>query len=252
MDLRRVVSVLGRRLRFVAVTAIIAAAAAYVSAPHAVVYRARATVFMGEGALAYDPTTGQQNPLSVQIGELNNYTFGSLVSAPATARFAVAIAGVPRSPLVAAAETSGAPVLYTELFTVTVVDPDPRVAAALANAAPEALNDELNRLAPAALGQAPPAPAVLYVPAEPPTSPVRSPAGGDALLAIPFGILVAVGAAIIAELLQPTVAAAGQAEALLGVPVLGSTRRRRKWALHRRPLVVAPALPSSGGRKARS
>jgi capsular polysaccharide biosynthesis protein len=193
-----------RRWLLVLVTVVAAGAAAYKATPRPTLYRARSTAFAGADALGFSRSTNRQGNVSVRT---------------------VAEAAVPRTPWAAAGETQAREIPGTELIAITVTDPDPRVAARLANAVPQALTDELDALVGPEPGQLPPPTAVLFEPASIPTRPVPSKTLSDVGIAVLFGLVMGAGALVLAEHLDVTVAAPADAAASTGLPLIGYTVR---------------------------
>lgn len=238
MELRRYTRILLRRWPLIIVTVVVALAVGWAVAPHrATTYTASATVMIGPRS--YTTGTGSNLPTTDQAAGLNTVvlTYTHLVDTGPVAEAAVQATGVPRTPAQVLAETTASNVQYTQLINVSVTDPSPQVAQALASAVASAFVSRVTAApTPAAAGGPPAITAESFGPAGPPSASVPSGHKRDLAVAGIFGLLVAVALAVLAEYLDVTVKDPAEAERRLGAPLLATI----------------PARPRPGGPQGRS
>ena len=164
---------------------------------------------------------------STQIQRINSVTNNTLAALFSSLEFATLLVNdshVPRNPYQELGAISASLEITSLLVGVQVVDHDAAVAARLADAAPQALTQEINKLG----GQAPfialVAPAVASRPTE------GSRRVSNAALGGLFGLLLALIAAHLLEHVDVSFATPRDAERVLDLPVLGAIGMSYRFA----------------------
>jgi len=247
MEILTYLRVLRRRWLLVMTTVVLALGLAYVSAPRTRVYQASSTIVVGPRQLSTDPKrTDFSGDLANGLANLTS-TYAVLIDSEVIASEAVRRTGVRRSPGGVVAATTATAVPGTQVLRVSVVDPEPAVAQALATGMATAFVDRVTAFAPdtpPAIGSPPAVPVYLYQPAGLPVAPL--PLGNRTRIATAgiFGLLAAVGVVLLVEYLDQSIRSVVDAERLLALPVLGAI-----------PLLADPpgarVVPSGGGDQAR-
>ena len=220
MELRRYLSVLRRHAFLVCVTVAVALGVGYAATPRAKAYASHATLFVGTRSFAIDPRSNLPSSDPLVAAELASVTYSKMITSLPTAELAVQRTGVPRSPATVVAETSASEVGTTTLIQLKVVDPNPQIAAQLANAEARAIVDELGQVEPA--GQGGGLPISVFEPASVPGAPQPSALRRNLELAGVFGFLAAVALALVLEYLDLTVRNGADVQRRLELPVLGA------------------------------
>jgi capsular polysaccharide biosynthesis protein len=133
--------------------------------------------------------------------------------------------GVPRAAGAVVAQTSVRNEAGTQLLEVRVTDTSPSVARDLANAVAHAFVDKVQQYepgAPASVGDVPTLPAYVFQEAGLPVVPEPTALNRNLFIAAVFGFLAASGVVLLLDYLDVTVKSAGDAEARLELPVLGT------------------------------
>jgi capsular polysaccharide biosynthesis protein len=225
MEILTYLRVLRRRWPLVVATVAVALGLAYASAPRTRVYRATSTIVVGPRQLSTDPNRSDfSGDLANGLTNLTA-TYAALLDSEVIATEAVRRTGVPRSPGGVVAATTATAVPATQVLRVSVVDPVPAVAQALATGMATAFVDRVTSFTPGtppSVGSPPAVPVYLYQPAGLPFAPL--PLGTRSRLATAgiFGLLAAVGAVLLLEHLDLSVRTVADAERRLRLPVLGA------------------------------
>lgn len=199
MELRRYVKLFAKWWILIVVTAVVGCGVAYATTSHAVAYSATAEIYVGNRHPAQDP---------IQLEEVNGFdqilqTYAAMIPSTVFAKKAVATTGVPRSPGAVAAETTASVVTNTDLVTVTVTDPDPGVAAELANGMATAFVNQIQATpaSPTSSGVVPQEPAYMFETAGVPASALPTGLGRRLILGGVFGLIVAALAVLLIDYL---------------------------------------------------
>jgi receptor protein-tyrosine kinase len=228
MEILTYLRVLRRRWLLVAATVAVALGLAYASAPRTKVYAATSTIVVGPRQLSTDPNrTDFSGDLANGLANLTA-TYAVLLDSDVIAQEAIRRTGAPRSSGGVVGATTATAVPATQVLRVTVVDPVPAVAQALATGMATAFVDRVTSLAPdapPAVGTPPAVPVYLYQPAGLPVLP--QPLGTRSRLATAgiFGLHAAIGAVLAVEYLDQSVRSVEDAERRLDLPVLGAIPR---------------------------
>ncbi len=225
MEILTYLRVLRRRWPLVVVTVATALGLAYATAPRTKVYAASSTIVVGPRQLSTDPNrTDFSGDLANGLANLTA-TYAVLLDSEVIAQEAVRRTGVPRAPGGVVGATTASAVAATQVLRVTVVDPVPAVAQALATAMATAFVDRVTSFtpdAPPSVGSPPAVPVYLYQPAGLPVAPQPLSTRTRIATAGIFGLLAAVAAVLLLEYLDLSVRTVPEAEERLGLPVLGA------------------------------
>lgn len=228
MEILTYLRVLRRRWPLVLVTLAVALGLAYASSPDTSLYQASSTIVVGPRQLSTDPNqTEFRGDLASALASLTA-SYAVLIDSEVVAEDAVRATNAPRSPGGLVAATTAEAVPGTQVLRVSVVDPQPALAQALADAMAKAFVLRVTSLTPAgppAVGAPPAVPVYLYQPAALPAAP--QPSGNRTRLATAglFGLLAAVGVVLLLEHLDLSIRTAEEAERRLALPVLGAVPR---------------------------
>ncbi|CAN5246634.1 YveK family protein [soil metagenome] len=225
MELRRYFAVLSQRWLLIAVTVAAAVAAGYLATPKDLVYTARSTIVVGPRQFSTDPGSSDLSGDATFGLERLTKTYAVLIDSDPIARDAVERAGVDRSPDGVVAATTAVALSGTQLLVIEVADAEPSVARALANGIAEAFVAKVESFeagAPATEGTVPELPVYIFEQAKMPTVPVGTNLESNLVVAGLFGLLAAVGLAVLLEYLDITIKSVEDAEHRLELPVLGA------------------------------
>lgn len=240
MEILTYLRVLRRRWPLILVTVAVALGLAYASAPRTRLYRATSTIVVGPRQLSTDPKrTDFSGDLANGLANLTS-TYAVLIDSEVVAAEAVRRTGVPRAPGAVVGATSAEAVPATQVLRVSVVDPVPAVAQALATGMATAFVDRVTSFTPdtpPSVGSPPAVPVYLYQPASFPFAPL--PLGVKTRLATAgiFGLLAAVAAVLLLEHLDLSIRSVDDAERRLDLPVLGAI-----------PMLADPSPAGGAGR----
>jgi len=236
MEILTYLSALRRRWPLVVTTVVLAVGIAYVSAPKRTLYEASSTIVVGPRQLTVDPArTDSSGSLTVELANLT-VTYAALINSQVIAQEAIRRTGVPRSPGEVVAATKASAVPATQVLRVSVVDRQPAVAQALATEMANAFVERVTSAAPGTsppVGSAPAVPVYLYQPAGLPVAQPQSRRVRVATAGV-FGLLAAIGAALLLDYLDVSIRSSEEAERRLDLPVLGTI-----------PLLMTPAWGGS-------
>ncbi len=228
MEILTYLRVLRRRWPLVATTVLVALGLAWASAPRTEMYEASSTIVVGPRQLSTDPNrTDFSGDLANGLFNLTA-TYAVLLDSEVIAQEAVRRTGVPRSPGGVVGATTATAVPATQVLRVSVVDPVPAVAEALATGMATAFVDRVNSFAPdspPSVGAPPVVPVYLYQPAGLPVAPMPNGTATRLATAGVFGLLAAVGVVLLLEHLDRSVRSVADAEDRLELPVLGAIPR---------------------------
>jgi len=224
MEILTYLRVLRRRWLLLAMTVAVALAVADASAPKTVLYEASSTIVVGPRQMSSDPgRTDFSGDLAYPLANLTA-SYAVLLDSEVVAEDAVRRANVPRSPggVVGATTTEAVP--GTQVLRVTVIDPEPAVAQALATAMATSFVERVTSYAPggsSGVGGPPALPVHLYQPAGPAGA---RPLSNRTRLATAglFGLLAAVGVVLLLEHLDLSIRSVEDAEHRLEPAVLGA------------------------------
>jgi capsular polysaccharide biosynthesis protein len=226
MELRRYLAVLKKRWPLVAATVVLALVLAVLATPRTARYTASSTIVVGPRQ--YSTTQGNSSTISGDqaVGVIILLqTYAELIPTAPVAMDALAQTGVPRSAGTVVAETRASAIPSTQLLTITITDPVPTVAQALATGMANAFVNKVNSFKPdqaATVGTLPEIPVYVFQPALLPTVPQSTGLRSNLILAGIFGLLAALAAVALLEYLDVTIKTTEDAEARLGLPVLGA------------------------------
>lgn len=226
MELRRYLAVLRRHVLLVVITVAVALGVGWRSTSRVRLYSSQATLFIGSRAFASNPTTNLPSSDPILAAQIASLTYARMIVSLPTATSAIRDAGILRSPAAAVAETTATAVPNTTLIRIQVVDTDPQVAVALANAEATAFVTELKQLEPDAGSQGVALPAYVFEGASAP-APRPLALRRNVELAGIFGLLVAVALTSLVEYLDVTIRGATDAQLRLELPVLGAVPIQR-------------------------
>ncbi len=225
MEILTYLRLLRRRWLLIAITVIVALGLARASAPTTKLYEASSTIVVGPRQLSTDPNRTEFS------GELTNglaylaSTYAVLIDSEVVAEDAIRRTKLPRLPGGLVQATTATAVPGTQVLRVSVVDPEPAVAQALATAMSTAFVDRVTLLAPEAapsVGAPPAVPVYLYQPAGFPGAPRTLSNRPRLITAGLFGLLAAVGVVLLLEHLDLSIRSVEDAEQRLELPVLGA------------------------------
>src|SRR5581483_700476 len=145
MELRRLLAKIRQRKLLIVVIALAALAAGYSATSRVALYRATATLYVG---IPENVSSTFFNGVQQTGTELAAATFSKMVATPTVISQALTSSGEPRSVGQVYAETRAGVVPNTDLILVSVTDPDPVVARALANGVADAFVSQITKLQP--------------------------------------------------------------------------------------------------------
>lgn len=218
MEVRRYLSIIRRRALLI--LAIIAASiiAGYLVTPKTKTYTTTSTLYVGQQQIDIDPRAGQVNGAYAQGIDRLITTFSVMLKSAKVARATIENTGVSRT----TGEVTGSVTVVqpplSNLIAVSVTDPDPATARALANGVASTFEDQINALQPSANSE----PLVsFYERAALPTVPNPTDLIRNLALATLFGIIVAGGLVALLEHLDITISSNDDVERHLELTVLG-------------------------------
>ena len=222
MELRRYLAILRRRWLLVVACLVAALAGAWFATPDTSVFAAQSVIYVGSRQLA-GASSGQISSEPLLAAERITTTFAEMLDSPPIAADATAKLGLDRAPQTVVGQTRVSNTPGTQLLRVTVSDTDPDVARDLANALADAFVAKVQTFepgVPARPGDVPTLPAYVFQRATVPDEPVPGGRRRNLLLAGGFGLVTAIGLALLLEYLDLTIRTAADAERRLGLPVL--------------------------------
>ena len=222
MELRRYLAILRRRAALIVVTVLVALTAGVLTLNRVDTYSATSVLYVGNRQISDEPglLSGDRAAGLDRVTQ----TFSHMIDSEPIIRQAIAAADVDRDDEEVVANTRTNIPLLTSLIQITVVDEDPQVAQALANSIADTFVDEVQNFEPATPveeGALPSLPAYVFERASAPTDPIPVDPIRPIVLAFLVGLLLSVGTALLLEYLDITVKSSEEAEAKLGLPVLG-------------------------------
>lgn len=226
MELRRYLAILRRHLVLVVITVAVSLAVGWSSTSRVRLYSSQTTLFIGSRAFATNSNTNLPSSDPIVAAQFASLTYAKMIVSLPTATAAIRATGIARSPAAAVAETTATAVANTTLIHLQVVDTDPQVAVALANAEASAFVEEIKQLEPDAGTQGVALPAYVFETASSPTAQPLALRRNLELAAV-FGALVAVALTSLSEYVDVTVRGAADAQARLELPVLGAVPLQR-------------------------
>lgn len=225
MEILTYIRVLRRRLLLIVLTVAVALGVAHVTASTTKLYQASSTIVVGPRQLSTDPNRTQFS------GELTNglaylaTSYAVLIPSPVIADEAIRLTKLPRTAggLVGATKATAVP--GTQVLLVSVTDPEPAAAQALATAMATAFVNRVTSFAPDAppsVGAPTAVPVYLYRPAGLPVAPLPLSNRSRLITAGLFGLLAAIGVVLLLEHLDLSIRSVEDAERRLQLPVLGA------------------------------
>jgi capsular polysaccharide biosynthesis protein len=222
MELLRYLAILRRRALLIVLTVALAVTAGVLTMNRTDYYSARTVLYVGNRQISDEP--GELSGDRAAGLDRVTQTFARMIDSEPIARQAIEAARVDRDPEDVVARTTTNIPFLTSLIEVDIVDEDPFVAQELANSIADTFVDEVQNFEPAARadeGALPSLPAYVFERASAPTEPIRVDVIRPLILAFLVGLLLSVGTAFLLEYLDITVKSSEEAEAKLGLPVLG-------------------------------
>ncbi len=226
MELRRYFAVFRGHVLLIVGILIVALMVGWGTAPRAKRYFAQASLYVGPNSLA-ETTGGITGPLATAQQII--YTYSKMIPTAPIIQAALDRTGGVRSLAVAESEITATQVQFTQLINVQVKDPEPEVAAALANAMVSAFKDKAQGFTgTGSSGGVPSFPVFPFEPATVPKNPLSNHLGNRLLTAGLFGLVIGAAAAFVVEYLDVTIRTARDAANRLELPVLGAVPLQRR------------------------
>lgn len=219
MELLHYLATLRQRRGLILLTVVVAVVAGWLGTSRQERYTTSSTIVVGIEAPV---TSDQQDARSVAFDRLV-LTYAAIIDSRPLAEEALERTGLPLTPGGVVARTSVVPQPGTQVLRVIVTDDDPMVAQGLANGLAEVFVDQADELGSndgVAGGESGLSTFVLER-ATRPEHPLPTGLARNVVVAGVFGLIVAVGLALLLEYLDVTVKGAEDAQARLGLPVLG-------------------------------
>lgn len=223
MELLRYLVVLRNRWKMIAVTVIVAVAAAWFLSPRTELYKATSSIYVGSRTV--DFTNAGDVAFSLAAADRFVQTFATMIDSETVAALAVDRTRVDKSAAAVVAETSVSHVENTQLLAIQVLDENPTVALRLANGLADAFVDEVQTFEPGDTGgegAVPSLPAYIFERARLPVTPEPTGLGIDLAVAAILGFALGVGFALLLDYLDLTARSIEDAERRLELPVLGA------------------------------
>lgn len=225
MELRRYINLLRDRWLVILLFACIGLLGAYATTPQATKYTASSTLYIGSRIISTQ--TGETNlsgDKAIALERLSR-TFAIMIESPTIAAQALGRTNVDRSVDEIAAATTATSQFGTQLLTISVTDPDPAVASAVANGLADSFVEAVQNYEPESPNQAegalPTLPAYVFERATVPTAPNPTNLLFNLAVGLVIGLLTGVGIVLLLDYLDITVHDAHDAEARIELPVLG-------------------------------
>ncbi len=209
-------------------TLLVALFAAFLVTPRKAPYVAQSSLYVGSQNVNINPgaadVTGDRQ---IGLQYLAN-SYAHLIETRTVTEKAISASGVPRTYDDVKDEIVATPAAQTQIITIQVTDTDPSVAERLANSTASSFVDLINQQErlqnpkASAADNAAPAPVSIFETAVLPTTPQSTGLFRNILLALMFGLLVAIGMVILLEYLDLTLKSADDAQHRLQLRVLGA------------------------------
>ncbi len=211
MELRAYLEILRRRWWILALIPLVAGVTAFgVSKQMTPIYQATAKVLVNQTQV---PGVVQYN--DVLASERLTSTYAELVTRGAVLNAAITKLGLPISPETLAGKTTVTPLRNTQILKISVEDPDPILAARMANVLAQAfLDDNQNQITR-------PGSVSISDEAKVPGSPAKPNIRLNTALGVMLGIMLAGLVVVVVEYLDDTVKSPDDVEALVGTSTLG-------------------------------
>jgi capsular polysaccharide biosynthesis protein len=217
MELRRYLLLLRQRLVLIILTVVAGLAGGYLITNNTPVYRTQTSILVG----TRDATSQSSNEI-IQLDRIIA-TYAAMVKSTPVAQGAVATSHAPRTVGQVIGETTSVVVPNTNLISITVTDPDPGVAQAVANGVAASFITQVTNLGFQSGAAASSAPSVTIVQqASRPGAPLPTSLKRDLALGAIFGLIVSVGVVLILDYLDITIKSSEDLEHHLDLPVLGT------------------------------
>jgi capsular polysaccharide biosynthesis protein len=218
MEVRRYLSIVRRRALLILVIIAASLVAGYLVTPKQKTYTATSTLYVGQQTIDIDPRSGIVNGSYAQGVDRLITTFLEMLKSRRIARTGIQDTGVERTTTEVQAAVTAVQPIATNLINLSVTDPDPATARALANGIGKAFENQINDLQPTSTDE----PIVSFFErASLPTVPEPSDLIRNMGLAFVFGIIVAGGLVALLEHLDITLRSNDDVERHLELPVLG-------------------------------
>jgi capsular polysaccharide biosynthesis protein len=246
VELRRYLKLIRRRLLLVVITAIVGAAVGYVTTSQAAIYRATATIYVGQSKLQDNAAdlygvTGFDQIVS---------TFAQMIPSEVIAQDAILATDIDRSAGAVAAATTATVVTNTNLIDVSVEDGDPVVAERLTNAVAAAFATQVAHYDPTpTAGTLPSEPAYVFQDAGLPTVPLSDHLAKKVALGGVVGLILAILGVLLLDYLDVSVKGPEDLERRVDLPVLAiiPLQRRPPSPPGFRPTLLTAAKASARG-----
>jgi len=224
VEIYRYLNILRRHVFIVVLCVAVAVAAAWFKTPQKARYSAQATIYVGARQFSVSPAQGLSSSDLLTTAQRLILTYAKMIDSLPTAQDAVQKTSVDRSADRVVAETKALTDKDTQLLTVVVTDPDPRVAQDLANGISDAFVAKVQTFEPSAApseGEVPALPAYIFEKAKLPGAPQPTGLLRNLLLAGILGFAIGAGMAYLRDYLDLTIRSVADAEHRLELPVLG-------------------------------
>jgi len=188
-------------------------------------YEAQSQLYVGSRSVDLDPESQDVSGNRAAGLSFLASSFADMLDTRTVAEGALARTDVPMTVDEVEDAVSATAAPASQLVTITVVDENPAVAAALANGVADefvSLLQEQEDLQAGPDNDAQVAPVSVFERAVLPTEPLSSPLTRNVLLATIFGTFVAIGVVVLLEYLDLTIKNADDAQNRLQLPVLGA------------------------------
>lgn len=225
MELRRYVAIFRNHALLIIAVVIVALGIGYATTPRTKLYRAEASLYVGPNSISTD-TAAATGPLATAQQII--YTYTKMIPSRPIIEAAVQATGGIRPVAVAEAETTAVQVTFTQLVVVQVTDPEPEVAAALANAVVSAFQAKAAGFTGSAAGGVPAFPVYPFENAVVPTVPKSSGLKSRLITSGLFGLVIGAAVSLLVEHLDLTIRGARDAANRLELPVLGAIPVQRQ------------------------
>ena len=224
MELRRYLTIFRNHLLLIVAAVLVALAIGYATTPRTKLYRAQASMYVGPNSISTD-TSAATGPLATAQQII--YTYTKMIPSRPIIEAAVQATGGIRPVAVAEAETTAVQVQFTQLVIVQVKDPEPEVAAALANAVVSAFQAKAAGFT-GTTGGVPAFPVYPFENAAVPTVPLSSGLKSRLITSGLFGLVIGAAVSLLVEHLDLTIRGARDAASRLELPVLGAIPVQRQ------------------------
>jgi capsular polysaccharide biosynthesis protein len=220
MEARRYLSIVRRRLALIIAIAVAALAAGWLITPTEKSYTATSTLYVGSQSIDVSPDSREISGDRVHGFDRLISTFSKMLTSRSVARGAIGSTEVDRTVTEVTSRTSAAQVENANLIEVSVTDPDPATARALANGMAVEFVDLLAQFEPSDADED--RLVTVYEQAPLPSVANSLPLVRNLVLALIIGLVAAGGVIALLEHLDISLRSRDDVERHLGLPVLGT------------------------------